>query len=364
MSGHHVDQQYPLQQTHFTVPQQHQPHPQQPSASPRPQYYHAPQDHTNGYTNVQPYVDNAQTPTYATPSTEVQQKQQHPAQPTSARTSIVPPQSVTRETYQSPIIAQPGTDWANDLMKMAKNAELKKHTLTLQLHTAHILSAHSSLEQRNAKLESVRAEKNWLESERVRLLDCLRQVNEDKEKVDLSESTILKEISEFKNQIKNITDGEYGAAKKEVDTIRSELGMPPLPSLEATLEEKSARGFVPHTSIFGTDTGSPTGSSPNKRRLAQSTNDSAEHDASANTDSLDARPSLYSVAQANGNGATPIKRGPGRPRKVPVGGNNVPGPVVTNTPDGQSPAKRPRGRPKGSKNKPKVPPPDESAAET
>jgi hypothetical protein len=59
--------------------------------------------------------------------------------------------------------------------------------------------------------------------------------------VDLSESSLLKEINEFKNQIKTVTDGEYGTIKKEVDTIRSELGMPPLPSLQATLEEKSAR---------------------------------------------------------------------------------------------------------------------------
>lgn len=103
----------------------------------------------------------------------------------------------------------------------------------------------------------MRSEKNWLESERARLLDCLREVNEDREKVsnltlsliypyilsqvDLNESALVKEINEFKNQIKTITDGEYGSAKKEVDAIRAELGMPPLPSLQATLEEKTAR---------------------------------------------------------------------------------------------------------------------------
>jgi predicted transcriptional regulator len=59
----------------------------------------------------------------------------------------------------------------------------RKHSLTLQLHTAQILSAHSSLEQRNKKLEDVKAEKTWLESERARLLECLREVNEDREKV-------------------------------------------------------------------------------------------------------------------------------------------------------------------------------------
>ncbi|KAG8747527.1 hypothetical protein FRC10_000663 [Ceratobasidium sp. 414] len=344
MSGHHVDhQQYP----HFTVPHQHQPHPQSPSsASPQPQYY-PPQDHANGYPYTVPPAD----------------QQQHPVQSTPTRPSLVPAQSVTQETYQSPVIAQPGSDWAKDLVRLARNAELKKHSLTLQLHTAHILSAHSSLEQRNAKLESIRAEKTWLESERARLLDCLRQVNEDREKVDLSESAVLKEINEFKSQIKTITEGEYGAAKKEVDTIRSELGMPPLPSLQDTLEEKSARGFVSHTSLFGTDVGpSPTESSANKRRLAQSDDDPAteQEGTSAAVPPPDSRPSLYSVAQANG--VVPVKRGPGRPRKVPVGGDSVPNLLAAATPDGQSPAKRPRGRPKGSKNKPKIPPPEEPAA--
>ncbi|KAG8796760.1 hypothetical protein FRC12_000010 [Ceratobasidium sp. 428] len=349
MSAHHVDQ-FSLQQTHFTVPHQHQPHPQPNSpTSPQPPYY---QDHANGYTGAQTYID-PQAAYAAAPPVDIQQ--QHPAQSTPNRTSIVPAQSVTQETYQSPVIAQPGTDWAKDLLRLARNAELKKHSLTLQLHTAHILSAHSSLEQRNTRLESVRAEKNWLESERARLLDCLRQVNEDREKVDLSESAILKEINEFKSQIKTITEGEYGAAKTEVDTIRSELGMPALPSLQDTLEEKSARGFVSHISLFGTDVGSPTGSSANKRRLAQSDDSGAEQEGAGASGS---RPSLYSVAQSNGT--VPVKRGPGRPRKVPVGGNTA-APLASTVPDGQSPAKRPRGRPKGSKNKPKISLAEESA---
>ncbi|KAG9127589.1 hypothetical protein FRC07_011907 [Ceratobasidium sp. 392] len=356
MSGHHVDQ-YSLQQ--FTVPHQHQPHPQPTSPiSPQAPYF---QDHANGYPNPQAFIGPQQA-TYAVPPADIQQQQQHPAQATPTRTSIVPPQSVTQETYQSPVIAQPGSDWAKDLIRLARNAELKKHSLTLQLHTAHILSAHSSLEQRNTRLESVRAEKNWLESERARLLDCLRQVNEDREKVDLSESAILKEINEFKSQIKITTEGEYGAAKKEVDIIRAELGMPPLPSLQTTLEEKSARGFVPHISLFGTDVGSsPTGSSANKRRLAQSDDPATEQEgASTAVPSSDSRPSLYSVAQSGGT--APVKRGPGRPRKVPVGGNDTS--LASTTPDGQSLAKRPRGRPKGSKNKPKTSHPEESAGET
>jgi hypothetical protein len=55
----------------------------------------------------------------------------------------------------------------------------------------------------------------------------------------LTESSLLKEINEFKTKIQAITEGEYKAAKKEVDLIRKDLGMPPLPSLQATLEKST-----------------------------------------------------------------------------------------------------------------------------
>lgn len=130
MSAHHVDhQQYSMQQSHFTAPHQHQPqHPtnvQQPTpTSPQPQYYQAAQDHVNGYTNNQTYVDPQQA-AYAVPSNELQQPQQQQPQPNSNRPSMVPAQSITQETYQSPVVAQPGSDWAKDLIRLARSSELK-----------------------------------------------------------------------------------------------------------------------------------------------------------------------------------------------------------------------------------------------
>jgi hypothetical protein len=36
----------------------------------------------------------------------------------------------------------------------------RKHALTLQLHTAHILSAHASLEQKNRAIQDIREQRN------------------------------------------------------------------------------------------------------------------------------------------------------------------------------------------------------------
>ena len=45
--------------------------------------------------------------------------------------------------------------------------------------------------------------------------------------------------AELRARIQQITDGEYATAKRDVDSLRAELGQPPLPGLQATLEEKS-----------------------------------------------------------------------------------------------------------------------------
>lgn len=86
----------------------------------------------------------------------------------------------------TPLVAK--GDWTKDLVHLAKTAELKcvpefflitlpspshilaftilflclfrKHALTLQLHTAHILSAHASLEQKGKAIQDLREQKH------------------------------------------------------------------------------------------------------------------------------------------------------------------------------------------------------------
>jgi len=55
------------------------------------------------------------------------------------------------------------------------------------------------------------------------------------------EATLNKECTDLRTKIQAISDGEYAAAKQDVDRLRQELGQPPLPSLQETLEEKSAQ---------------------------------------------------------------------------------------------------------------------------
>ncbi|GBE81673.1 hypothetical protein SCP_0400440 [Sparassis crispa] len=145
----------------------------------------------------------------------------------------------TSATASAPLLAQ--GDWTKNLVHLAKTAELKKHALTLQLHTAHILSSHAMLEQKNKAIQDLKEQRNRLESERLRLLNCLREVNEDRDKTDLLEATLSRECSDLHHKIQSITDGEYAVAKQDVDRLRQELGQPPLPSLQSTLEEKSAQ---------------------------------------------------------------------------------------------------------------------------
>lgn len=80
-------------------------------------------------------------------------------------------------TNHGPITAT--GDWTKSLVHLAKTAELRyaarlsqqlgvvkltgvrrKHALTLQMHTAHILSAHTSLDQKKKAMEDVKEQRN------------------------------------------------------------------------------------------------------------------------------------------------------------------------------------------------------------
>ncbi|KZP05412.1 hypothetical protein FIBSPDRAFT_877560 [Athelia psychrophila] len=212
----------------------------------------------------------------------------------------IAPHETTKQPAQAnttPLVAT--GDWTKDLVHLAKTAELKKHALTLQLHTAHILSAHASLDSKSKAIQDVKEQKNKLESERTRLLNCLREINEDRDKADLHEASLARECTDLRSKITVITDGDYAVAKQDVDRLRQELGQPPLPSLQSTIDEKAAQYL-------------------NQRRL----------DGNAQAD------------EGHGSGQTPQQIQKRSATEAPVDGQPTPG-------------KRPRGRPKGSKNKTK-----------
>lgn len=266
--------------------QQH--HPQQPH------YVHYTPPTANPFTHVAPKDIQRQSQS---------QPQQQPQQPQ-------PQQQAAQGSGSSAPLVATG-DWTKDLVHLAKTAELKKHALTLQLHTAHILSAHASLEQKGKVIQDLREQKNKLESERTRLLNCLREINEDRDKVDLMESSVEKECQDTRAKIAQLTDGDYAIAKADVDKLRQELGQPPLPSLQSTLDEKTNQYL-------------------NERRLNGNEAQTQSHSVTQPHTPSQAR------AEPSSSASTSNKR------SAPAGHNSH---------DGQS--KRPRGRPKGSKNRTK-----------
>ncbi|KAE9398188.1 hypothetical protein BT96DRAFT_957679 [Gymnopus androsaceus JB14] len=163
-------------------------------------------------------------------------------------------------SHNGPLVAT--GNWTQDLVHLAKMAELKKHALTLQLHTAHILSAHASLEQKGKSIQDVKEQRNKLESERVRLLNSLRQVNEDRDETDLLAGDLERECSNLRTQILSLLEGDYASAKTDVDRLCAELGHHPLPLLQSMLDEKAA-GVAPTSAKR--PRGRPKGSKNTKR---------------------------------------------------------------------------------------------------
>ncbi|KAF7308548.1 hypothetical protein HMN09_00703900 [Mycena chlorophos] len=164
------------------------------------------------------------------------QPQPHSQASTSQPVGLPASPKKSKAPVPQPIVAK--GDWTKDLVQLAKTAELKKHALTLQIHTAHILSAHASLDEKGRALEDVREQRNRLDSERKRLIDCLAQINEDRNTADLLEASLERERTQLRSKINTLSAGEYAVAKEEVDRLRRDLGQEPLPSLQETLDGK------------------------------------------------------------------------------------------------------------------------------
>ena len=157
------------------------------------QQQHHPQPHYVHYTppTAHPFTHVAPNDTQHQPQSQTQQQPQPQLQQ--------PQQQVAQGSSTSAPLVATG-DWTKDLVHLAKTAELKcvfiidvllvvatvinltdplivvsllqhiteltitsylrKHALTLQLHTAHILSAHASLEQKGKAIQDLREQKN------------------------------------------------------------------------------------------------------------------------------------------------------------------------------------------------------------
>ncbi|KAG8897614.1 hypothetical protein FRC01_011251 [Tulasnella sp. 417] len=360
------------------------------NTAPPPQYqqyhqqpYHQPQIHTSTNQQQPPsgYQSHYAAPPPPQPHPHQQQQQQHQVIPNASQQQVFrhdlpthhhhqamqPPPPHPHQQHQQQqqaessasgasgaagdIIASRKDDWTTSLVRMAKSAELKKHALTLQLQTTKIMSYDTTLQKKVKALNDFKKQRERLgeniarasqvepdpvnlpESQRTSLLAQLREINESREKVDLEESKAQKECDDLRKKINELEHGEYSTAKVEVDKLRRELGLEETKSLKSQLEERAAKQRRSSAGNAGEATSSGTNPEP--------------------TSSSPPPPSQL-----------PQKRGPGRPPKLATTGTPVAAaPVVTSTPsdvpsDGGPPAKRPRGRPKGSKNKPKPAVPD------
>ncbi|KAL1742843.1 hypothetical protein HDZ31DRAFT_42335 [Schizophyllum fasciatum] len=204
---------------------------------------------------------------YKPPGQEQQHAESSQAQ-AQPQEHVQPQQHQLQASASQPPIPANSSEWARDLVQLAKTAELKRHALALQMHTAHIMSAHASLEQKAKMIQDLKEQRNKLDSERNRLLNCLREVNEDRDKPSDTEPSSLPfplRCTGLRQQIAALTEGEYAAAKREVDTIRAELGQPPLPSLQNTLDEKTSQ-YLTQRRLSGVKrSGSPVPGQPAKR---------------------------------------------------------------------------------------------------
>ncbi|KAJ7815239.1 hypothetical protein B0H14DRAFT_2603622 [Mycena olivaceomarginata] len=137
------------------------------SSGPKAQYVHYTGPHNPHQQQLHPTTVSPQDTQHAPPRRLQQQQQPQPHASTSAAATINAQAGAQAQGYaqaqspqQQPAAIVAKGNWTKDLVQLAKTAELKKHALTLQLHTAHILSAHASLTQKDRAVEDIREQRN------------------------------------------------------------------------------------------------------------------------------------------------------------------------------------------------------------
>ncbi|KAE9388331.1 hypothetical protein BT96DRAFT_785310, partial [Gymnopus androsaceus JB14] len=106
------------------------------------------------------------------------------------------------------------------------------------LLTAHILSAHASLEQKGKSIQNVKDQRTNKDRNKADLLMvcCLFY---ELSMIILTDFCIYR-CSNLCNQILTFSEGDYASAKANVNHLCAELGYPPLPLLQSMLDKKAA----------------------------------------------------------------------------------------------------------------------------
>lgn len=86
----------------------------------------------------------------------------------------------------------------------------------------------------------------------------------DRDQADLAQATLDRECGALRAKIQVLSDGEWAIAKADVDRLRVDLGQEPLPSLQQTLEERRA-AYLEERRRQGNEGENSAGSSRQKR---------------------------------------------------------------------------------------------------
>jgi len=177
---------------------------------------------------------------------------------------------------------------------------------------------------------------------------------------------VMNRCNDLRSKINQLTDGEYAVAKRDVDRLRQELGQLPLRSIQDTLEEKTTQWASPLTQPTLVSRNYFNGFYPlhlcpllllNLFELVNITENITQiwpHDASRIILQFSSSLCLFCTLCANPIGSVynrylNERRLNGNESQITAGLGKRP---ASELPDGQLiSSKRPRGRPKGSKNK-------------
>ncbi|KAG0260829.1 hypothetical protein DFQ27_003309 [Actinomortierella ambigua] len=169
------------------------------------------------------------------------------AVPTPAKGYVmVPDQSLSSKSGTKTSLSRTQTDQPDKDPETKMNELMQLKTLRNRQEDLCQLKDHmnqlsQTLEDKETILDEMRSERKQLQNELAHLAHLIKQIQHDLDQATTAEHQLARERDQLSTNLARIRDHDYDKLKQEVDTLRAQHGLRPLPNLEQEREESIGR---------------------------------------------------------------------------------------------------------------------------
>ncbi|KAG0234935.1 hypothetical protein BGW42_006034 [Actinomortierella wolfii] len=165
--------------------------------------------------------------------------------PTSAKGYVIASDPSSRLSTRSNMLRmqadEPDKDPETKMNELMQLKTLRNRQEDLCQLKDHLHQLSQALDDKEAVLEEMKSERKQLQNELAHYTAMIQQIQTDLDAATTAEQALTRERDQLATNLARIRDHDYDRLKLEVDSLRANHGLKPLPNLEQEREESIGR---------------------------------------------------------------------------------------------------------------------------